>query len=717
MVRQRELRIEAGVGKARRVINAMELPDIWSSTEDSWRVKQWIAAAELHCTAEQLRTELATVYAEACSAVPASRDVMRFKTLSTEELEARKHCEQAGELAFALMHFGEAQGYLESAARLAAEEGAHAQALHWQEETADVFAAIGQNATELDRRAKIEEQRHKFLLPDPAPGLTAAKTALCWRRGGKPQTGYSNLNNFLKAYPVHLDAAHPEALFVLGTHTMLLWGQGTEYLGEVEAETRGTLSECEQVYGKDSPQTAIAAVHLARFLATVGRPADAKSALDQAKSLCEKNFGPEHPLTTVVLLNQALAVFKSGDVEGARKSLEHVLEADEKCFRPDSVETAGVLFHLGVAAAKGARLADSERYLRGSMDMAERAAGSNFPLAVSARAALARVEDLLGKNSDAQSNTPEVRLEAAAGHPENPAVLVARLAAAGELQLQTGKYQESERTLRQAVDVAKKNPQNPECNGVGMALALRNLGRCLAYSQQWIEAEADLKEALAIEEKVKGPDHPDLAVTLTCLTEVLVGENRPTEAERLLERALKLCNPGTGPMTSETLYTLSVVGRNLSRFKRFTEALPIQRLVVENSRTNYGRESMLYGTALYDFGKTEMLLGHLDEAENAFEEAVPIGEKLTQGNMNVVEWQAELASCYASQHKLAQAEPLFRKSVQGLLHAAKETGKDPATLGSLLGLYAHHLQAMGLTREQIAKRIDHLRQGESVPDL
>jgi tetratricopeptide (TPR) repeat protein len=303
------------------------------------------------------------------------------------------------------------------------------------------------------------------------------------------------------------------------------------------------------------------------------------------------------------------------------------------------------------------------------------------------------------------------------GQPGGPAFLMIGLATEGGLQLQTGKYQEAEKTLRRALQIGRENPQDPKCQGLGLALALHNLGWCLIFTQQRTEAEADLREALAIEEKIEGPDHPNLARTLTDLAQVLSDEDRMEEAERLLDRALRLCKPGSGPMSPETQNTLSAVGRNLFRLERFTEALPIQRSLVENSRTNYGRDSYSYACALSDLGKTEVKLEHLDEAKQTLEEAVAIGEKLTQGSIIVAEWQTELARYYASQHKLAEAEPLFRKSVMNLWQAAKDLGKDPVNLELYLGYYSDHLQEMGLTREQITERIDRLHQGKSVPDL
>jgi len=56
----------------------------------------------------------------------------------------------------------------------------------------------------------------------------------------------------------------------------------------------------------------------------------------------------------------------------------------------------------------------------------------------------------------------------------------------------------------------------------------------------YAEAEALLKKSLAIREKTRGPDHPDVEVTLRNLAALYKGQGRNAEAEPLYRRAASI---------------------------------------------------------------------------------------------------------------------------------------------------------------------------------
>ena len=77
-----------------------------------------------------------------------------------------------------------------------------------------------------------------------------------------------------------------------------------------------------------------------------------------------------------------------------------------------------------------------------------------------------------------------------------------------------------------------------------------------------VEAEALFRRALAIREKVLGPEHPDTAQTLSYLGNFYLGEGRPDEAEPLYRKALEILTRVRGsehPYTAENLNNLAGV--------------------------------------------------------------------------------------------------------------------------------------------------------------
>ena len=64
---------------------------------------------------------------------------------------------------------------------------------------------------------------------------------------------------------------------------------------------------------------------------------------------------------------------------------------------------------------------------------------------------------------------------------------------------------------------------------------------------QYSEAEPVLKRALAINEKARGPDHPDVATDLNNLAILYDDQGKYSEAEPLFKRALAIDEKALGP--------------------------------------------------------------------------------------------------------------------------------------------------------------------------
>ena len=73
-----------------------------------------------------------------------------------------------------------------------------------------------------------------------------------------------------------------------------------------------------------------------------------------------------------------------------------------------------------------------------------------------------------------------------------------------------------------------------------MASSLNNLGSVYEKERRYSEAEALYKRALAIWEKVLGPEHRQLAASLNNLAECYYRRGHYREAEALLQRSLSI---------------------------------------------------------------------------------------------------------------------------------------------------------------------------------
>jgi Flp pilus assembly protein TadD len=73
-----------------------------------------------------------------------------------------------------------------------------------------------------------------------------------------------------------------------------------------------------------------------------------------------------------------------------------------------------------------------------------------------------------------------------------------------------------------------------------LADAAADLGTTLGQRGEYTEAEALLRQAIAVYEACCGPNHVRLAAPLSALGVACAARGRPDEAERLCRRALKI---------------------------------------------------------------------------------------------------------------------------------------------------------------------------------
>ncbi len=74
-----------------------------------------------------------------------------------------------------------------------------------------------------------------------------------------------------------------------------------------------------------------------------------------------------------------------------------------------------------------------------------------------------------------------------------------------------------------------------------------------------------MRRALAIDEKSFGPEHPNVAIRLNNLAQLLQATNRLGEAEPLMRRALAIDEKSFGPGASQRRHRPQQPGRSCCR--------------------------------------------------------------------------------------------------------------------------------------------------------
>ena len=219
--------------------------------------------------------------------------------------------------------------------------------------------------------------------------------------------------------------------------------------------------------------------------------------------------------------------------------------------------------------------------------------------------------------------------------------------------------------------------QPPETAQQLNELALRNidLGRYAA-------AEPLLKRALAIDEKVRGPNHQLTAITLNNLGELFRLQGRFPEAEISYKRAVAIDVQTLGQDHPDYAAGLSNLAALYLETGRITHAGALLRTALDVTERKLGSQHPRVSPILRDLAKSYMSQGRTSQAEPLYLRALTIDEKVHgRRHHETAITLNDLAGLYASTGRLAQAETLLRH----VLHInARHFGKDSSAAGLAL---------------------------------
>jgi CHAT domain-containing protein/Tfp pilus assembly protein PilF len=178
------------------------------------------------------------------------------------------------------------------------------------------------------------------------------------------------------------------------------------------------------------------------------------------------------------------------------------------------------------------------------------------------------------------------------------------------------------------------------------------------------EAAPLIERALEIREKILGPDHRDVADTLTSLASVYFNKGAYAKSEPLLQRALAVYEKALGPehpSVALTLNSLAILYWNRSEIVR---AEPLSRRAVAIFESALGREHPNVARALNTLAILYGIRGDFAKAEPLFQRALAIWEgALGSEDHGVALALNNLANIYFNKGEPAKAEPLYWRAL------------------------------------------------------
>ncbi|WP_158501887.1 tetratricopeptide repeat protein [Vitiosangium sp. GDMCC 1.1324] len=161
------------------------------------------------------------------------------------------------------------------------------------------------------------------------------------------------------------------------------------------------------------------------------------------------------------------------------------------------------------------------------------------------------------------------------------------------------------------------------------ASRLTHLGQLLSDEGRSTEAMEYLQQALALREKLLGPEHPDVAEALSDLATVELAQERLADALQHARRAVEINEKLLGPhhpQVGQALFTLTYV---MVTAGKAAEALPYIQRNLSIAEAAYGPEHTVTADALTAVANTLTVLERNTEAVQLYERALAIHERIS----------------------------------------------------------------------------------------
>ncbi len=233
-----------------------------------------------------------------------------------------------------------------------------------------------------------------------------------------------------------------------------------------------------------------------------------------------------------------------------------------------------------------------------------------------------------------------------------PALRRDMLALLGRIYLRRGAAGRARPLLEEAVALGRRTV-GPSRE---LARSLTDLGVALDAGARLDDARARLEEALAIERRVLGEEHPDTAVTHSELGRVFLDQGRLGDAEAHFRAALAIRRKVLGADDHETATSLSDLGLLLRDKGDWAGAETHFRAALEVTRRTRGPRHPDVGTALGNLALAVNERGDPAAAEGMLRQALAIGEaSLGRDHPMIAQRLANLAGVLRREGKLAEA--------------------------------------------------------------
>jgi CHAT domain-containing protein/Tfp pilus assembly protein PilF len=262
----------------------------------------------------------------------------------------------------------------------------------------------------------------------------------------------------------------------------------------------------------------------------------------------------------------------------------------------------------------------------------------------------------------------------------NIAQVLANLATALLLQGNAG---EAEKLYKQALDIrTKQSAESP-----AVVVLINNLGNVYKSQARYDDADAQYKRALAMAEKIGGPDNLQVALVLNNLTKVYEDQGRFDEVEAAGKRALAIREGKLGPNHPEVAASLNNLAHVYARQGRYAEADRMFQRAMEIWEKALGPKHPNLATALINVAAVYAEEERLDDAEALYKRALGIREAVFgPSHSDVATVLNNLAQIYESQGRYNDVETYSKRALAIVSKTLGPSNPDTAKVIRKLGV-------------------------------
>jgi serine/threonine protein kinase/tetratricopeptide (TPR) repeat protein len=285
---------------------------------------------------------------------------------------------------------------------------------------------------------------------------------------------------------------------------------------------------------------------------------------------------------------------------------------------------------------------------------------------------------------------------------DQPELQAQMLTTMGRTYRRLAAYDKSQQLLEQALAVGQRvfGPEDAR-----VALTLDYLGVVLADKGNYAEAGRRLEESLRIRRKVLGAEHEDVAVTLAELGRVYQDQGQNQRAEPLHREALAIRRKVLGDGHRETAVSQSDLASVLRLSGDLTGAEALLRQCLETNRKTRGEDHPNTSTTLHDLALISATRGEYRSAESLLRQVLAT-ERATLGDRHPV-----VATTLNSLSRVLVEERRYDEATS-ILQEALDIAR--ASLGSdhqLVAIYSINLGSAQLARRKPAEAEALVREG------